>query len=253
MTGESWIALPAGIIISSAVSMIGIGGGVLWMPFFLIVLHLRPEAAVVTSLFIQMGGMGSASYAFFKQKRIDAKFGLFIILAAAPGIAAGAWVSGNLPAKSMEMILGILMMATAFLFVSSNEKYDSSGKTSTTIKSAFPYSGVIIPASFGSGLLSISMSEWLIPIMRSKLELRMSTAIATSIFVAFGTCSLGAIFHLALKAEPDIGVIGWALPGVITGGQIGPRILKRINERLLKEAFIFLLTLVGIHLIYHAY
>jgi hypothetical protein len=40
---------------------------------------------------------------------------------------------------------------------------------------------------------------------------------------------------------------------VIIGGQIGPRFSERINERMLKEVFIFLLTLIGIHLIYNSY
>ena len=45
----------------------------------------------------------------------------------------------------------------------------------------------------------------------------------------------------------------WAVPGVIIGGQIGPRISERVNDRILKEVFIFLLTLIGIHLIYNSY
>ena len=35
--------------------------------------------------------------------------------------------------------------------------------------------------------------------------------------------------------------------------QLGPRLAERINDRVLKEIFIFLLTLIGIHLIYNSY
>lgn len=34
---EIWLALPAGILISTVVSSVGIGGGILWMPFLLFV------------------------------------------------------------------------------------------------------------------------------------------------------------------------------------------------------------------------
>jgi len=61
------------------------------------------------------------------------------------------------------------------------------------------------------------------------------------------------VAHLLMGGRAEPAVILWALPGVILGGQIGPRITTRINERLLKEIFIFLLTLLGIHLIYNAY
>jgi len=43
------------------------------------------------------------------------------------------------------------------------------------------------------------------------------------------------------------------VPGVMIGGQIGPRIIRRINERILKEMFVFVLTLFGIHLIYNSF
>jgi uncharacterized protein len=56
---------------------------------------------------------------------------------------------------------------------------------------------------------------------------------------------------LGTSADPI--ALLWAVPGVIIGGQIGPRITEKINERMLKEVFIFLLTLIGIHLIYNSY
>ena len=104
-----------------------------------------------------------------------------------------------------------------------------------------------------SGMLSVSIGEWLVPLMRSRLNLRMRTAVATSIVMIFGTCVAGSIFHLAFGGVPDFWVFGWAVPGVIIGGQIGPKLMENINERLLKDIFVFLLTLISIHLIYSSY
>ncbi|MDM8551782.1 sulfite exporter TauE/SafE family protein [Desulfobacterales bacterium HSG2] len=250
---ENWIAFPTGILIASVVSSIGLGGGILWMPFFLIILKLGPEVAVLTSLLIQTAGMGSGAVAFLRQKRVDIRLAFFMLLIAAPGITAGAHLAKKINASQMEAILGILVMTTAFLFVSSNQKYDDMGEERVRIRKAYPYSYVVMLASVMSGMLSISMSEWLIPIMRSKLSLRMSSAIATCIFITFGTCVIGSSVHLITGGEADLSIVLWAVPGVIIGGQIGPRITTRINERLLKEVFIFLLTLVGIHLIYNSY
>jgi len=250
---ESWIAFPIGILIASVVSAIGLGGGILWMPFFLIILKLRPEIAVLTSLLIQTAGMGSGTAAFLRQKQVDIRLGLFLLSAAVPGIVAGAHIARKTDASQMEIILGILVMTTAFLFVSSNEKYDDMGKERVEVKKAYPYSWVIVLASVVSGMLSVSMSEWLIPMMRSKLSLRMGNAIATCIFITFGTCVIGSSVHLIMGGKANLPIVLWAVPGVIIGGQIGPRITRMINERLLREIFIFLLTLVGIHLIYNSW
>ena len=104
-----------------------------------------------------------------------------------------------------------------------------------------------------SGMLSISMGEWLVPLLRNRLALTMNVAVATSVATIFGTCVLGAGAHLLQGGRADVPALLWALPGVILGGQIGPRIAGRINDRVLKEIFIFLLTLIGIHLIYNSY
>jgi uncharacterized membrane protein YfcA len=250
---EYWYVLPVAMLISTAVSSIGIGGGVLWMPFFLIVLKLSPEVAVSTSLIIQSTGMGSASLTCVKQQRVDFKLMLYILAIAIPGVVGGSFLAGNLKSGTMQLVLGLLVMTTAFLFVSSEQKYTDLGKDRVDIKEAYRHAWITIPASIGSGMLSTSMSEWLIPIMRSKLSLKMSNAIGTSITVAFAVSCLGAITHFLMGSHAQAAVILWAVPGVMIGGQIGPRLTKKINERLLKEAFVFFLTLVGIHLVYNSY
>jgi len=250
---EYWYALPVGILISTLVSSVGIGGGVLWMPFFLLVLKLSPETAVLTSLVIQTAGMGSAGFTCAKQQRVDKKMAGFIVLISLPGVLVGSVLASRLQSEYMQLALGLLVMTTAFLFVSSEQKYADMGKESVDMKQAYRSSWITVPASIGSGMLSTSMSEWLIPIMRSKLSLKMSHAIGTSIVIAFGVSAIAAIIHLFLGATPEVGAVIWAVPGVLIGGQIGSRITAKINERLLKESFVFFLTLVGIHLVYNAY
>ncbi len=250
---DFWYVLPVAILISSAVSSVGIGGGVLLMPFFLIVLKLSPEIAVVTSLLIQTAGMGSASVTCVKQQRVDFRLAFLILATAVPGIVLGAFLAGYLKAGNIQMILGLLVMTTAFLFVSSEQKYHDIGKTKVDMRDAYRHGWIAFPASVASGMLSTSLSEWLIPIMRSKLSLSMSCAIGTSLFLAFCVSVIGVSSHLLMGGHANYMVTLWAIPGVLIGGQIGPRVTKKINERLLKEAFIFLLTLVGIHLVYNAY
>ena len=248
-----WPALPMGIIIAMISSIIGIGGGILWMPFLLLILKLNPEASVLTSLAIQTVGMGSGSWAYYRSKRVDLKLALLILLVTIPGIIAGAYLTRHISPAHIELTLGLLAMTTAFLFVSLNHKYDDEGSRYAEITKVKPYLMPLSLISIVSGFLSVSIGEWLIPIMHSKMNLRMSSAIATSITIIFGISLMGSIIHFALGGIPHWQTIAWAAPGVLIGGQIGPRIVEHINERMLKEIFIFLLTLVGIHLIYNSF
>lgn len=253
MTLDSWLALPAGILIASVVSTVGIGGGILWMPFLIIIFKLKPDTAVVTSLLIQSAGMGSGTAAFWQQRQIDFRLMLFLLAVTIPGIAIGALMTRMLSPVYLELILGVLTLSTAMIFVSANQRYDDTGQIRSDIRSARRYGWIFSFMAVASGMLSISIGEWLVPLMRSRLSMKMGIAIATSVATIFGVCVLGAIFHLSMGGRPDTPTLIWAVPGVIVGGQIGPRIAGNINDRLLKEIFVFLLTLIGIHLIYNSY
>lgn len=253
MSLDYWTAFPAGIVIASFASAIGIGGGILWMPFFLIVLKISPEKAVLSSLLIQTAGMGSSSFAFLKQKRVDVKLGIFLMGVTLPGVSAGAYIATRLKPSHLELILGLIAMTTAFLFVSSHQKYDDKGIDKAEIRKAYRYSWMISLLSMISGLLSVSIGEWLVPILKTRLSLTMSRAIATSIFVIFGTCIIGVSSHLLLGGKAELSAVIWGAMGVLIGGQIGPRIVQRIHDRILKEMFVFVLTLFGIHLIYNSF
>jgi hypothetical protein len=253
MTGLNPVAFPVGIIIASLVSAVGIGGGILWMPFFIILLKLPADTAVITSLLIQTAGMGSGAAACIQKKSADLPLAGFLLLLTLPGIAVGALLTRLLSSANLELVLGIFTLTTAFLFVSVNQKYADMGEDSVPVAQVRRCGWVVSILAVVSGMLSVSIGEWLVPLMRSRLKLRMHTAVGTSIVTIFGTCVAGSAFHgvLGTAAEPNI--LLWAVPGVIIGGQAGPRLAERINERILKEFFIFLLTLIGIHLIYNSY
>jgi uncharacterized membrane protein YfcA len=253
MIFDSWLALPTGILIAAVSSTVGIGGGILWMPFLIIILKLRPDTAVVTSLLIQTAGMGSGTVAFWLKRQIDVRLMLFLLAVTIPGITIGALLTRMLAPVYLELTLGLLTLSTAFIFVSASQRYGEEGKVRSNIKAARRFSFVFSTMAVASGMLSVSIGEWLVPLMRSKLSLKMSVAVATSIATIFGVCILGAILHVAMGGQADMAALSWAIPGVIVGGQIGPRIAERTNDRILKEIFIFLLTLIGIHLIYNSY
>jgi len=253
MNFAPWAALPVGILIATVVSAIGLGGGIFWMPFLIIVAGLEPGRAVATSLLIQSAGMGSSSLAYARRDCVKPGPTLIFLLVALPGLTVGAFFTQLLDPALTKLILGLLVMATALWFVAAGQTYGSEPSGRGDTAGAWRNSWVIAVMSVASGMLSISMGEWLVPVLRNKLDLKMSAAIGTSIAIIFGTCVAGTAAHYLLGGRADLALVFWAVPGVIIGGQIGPKIATKIDDRLLKEIFIFLLTLIGIHLIYNAY
>ena len=250
---DNWWSFPFGVLIAMISSTVGIGGGILWMPFLLILIGLGPGTAVLTSLMIQTVGMGSGTLAYWRQRQIDKRLAAFLLLLTLPGIALGAWLTQSVAPSNLELVLGLLTLFTALIFVSANQKYGDSGGDRVDMTRARRYGWAVSLMAVASGMLSVSIGEWVVPLMRNKMSLRMGVAVATSIATIFGVCLLATCFHIMGGARADWPIVAWAVPGVLIGGQLGPRLAERINDRVLKEIFIFLLTLIGIHLIYNSY
>lgn len=250
---HSWLALPAGICISTIVMLVGFGGGMLWMPFLLIVLNLQPASALSTSLLIQTFGTASGSLAYMMQRKTDNRLAALLLCIAAPGVALGAFLAHTVTLRHTELIIGLIALGTAFIFVSSNQRYTDEGRERVELGKICKHSWIAGVMAIVSGMLSINIGEWLVPIMRKKMFLKMSNSIATCILMTCGISLIGVIAHLLMGGRPDLSVSAWAVPGVFAGGQIGPILGRRIDERFLKEMFIFVLTLIGIHLLYNSY
>jgi len=56
--------------------------------------------------------------------------------------------------------------------------------------------------------------------------------------------------HIAIGDTFAANLVFWAIPGVLLGGQVGPRLAGRIPDQTLKEIFIFGLSLAGIHMMF---
>ena len=147
----------------------------------------------------------------------------------------------------------MICLATALLFVSSNHSYGEDGNERVELGNAFRHSWIAGVMAVMCGMLTINIGEWLVPVMQKKMRLKMSNSVATCVMITCGMSILGAGAHFLMNSRPNFSAILWAVPGVLIGGQIGPLVIAKIDERQLKEIFIFLLTLIGVHLVYRSY
>lgn len=244
----------AGVLISTTAMTIGIGGGILWTPLLILAYGLSPQEAITTSLLIQVIGMGSGSFAFLREKLVEKKLSLIFFVSALPGVVIGSYITVKLPQQPVQMALGMMALLLALLFVvvkePVKEEQNSYKYNQARVNRLLP-----IPGFFGfiMGFLSLGIGEWLIPAMRSRLHLEMKRCIATIIPMMFLLAIVASALHWSLMEESvQMNYFIWGGAGTLIGGQLGPRVTRYIDDRILKEAFIFLMTLIGIHLIFKA-
>ncbi len=254
---ENILLIPIGMVISTFASLIGIGGGLLWAPYFILFKGFDPQKAVMFSFLIQFVGMGSAAYSNIRQKFVLWKMVLSLLPVILLGVVAGAFLNQRVAnAETLKGILGAVSIMVSIFFASQTEKYDTGLIVRPAIKAPLWFKGQSLFFGSMSGFLSIGIGDFLIPVMRSKLKIPMRYAIGTNLFLNFFIAFMGAILHLIFTVHSftadmmQILVFSWV--GVALGGQLGPKLLTVIDDNRIKEMFIFAMLLIGIHLIYSA-
>ena len=242
----------SGVIIASTSMAIGIGSGILWAPLFIVGYGLTTAEAVSTSLLIQVVGLGSGSLSYFKLGLMQKKLSFLFYLVAVPGLVAGSVLTLSIPQQTVQMMLGVMSLLIALLFVAGREQKSEAGTFTFDFREIRFLLPTPVVFGFFMGFLSTGIGEWLIPSMRNRLNIEMTRCVATIVPMMFLLAVTASLLHWTQSANVQVAHFFWGGVGVAIGGQLGPRLSNIINERVLKETFIFLMTLVGIHLVFQS-
>jgi uncharacterized membrane protein YfcA len=247
-------------VISILLSMVGMGGGVFYVPMFLFFGYDFHSASTISLFLITITGF-SASIRFRKAKMVDWQLALVLETFTDLGAFAGGFTSLYFHTSVLKILLGILLIiAAGFTYKSGNKKKSNSG-----VKHGFGYWNrnfngysyslplfAIIPVTFLigylSGLLGIAGGVFKIPIMILWFGIPTKIAIATSALMVglTGLVGLGGhLFHTPLDINTAI-ILGIV---VFTGGQIGSRISVKLPEKTVKGTLTVILTLIGLFMI----
>ena len=243
-------------------TMIGIGGGIIFVPVFLLFFHFTPQQAVGTSLCAVFFNALSGSISYLRQRRVDIKAGWKFALATLPGAWFGAWLSQFFTSRILELTFAILLIALAvfiFLQVEPRQKDKSEEKNRRSLVDfrggVFRYSpkegiGIVISFLIGiiSSLLGIGGGIIHVPALIFLLGFPVHIATATSHFVLAISTFFGSVSHFYLGnilVVPAIIVAALAIPGAQLGGALSRRAKNKLITRLLAAA----LLLAGLRLL----
>lgn len=107
------------------------------------------------------------------------------------------------------------------------------------------------------GMISVGLAELQEYHLVARCKVPTPVAVATSVFVVVITVLFASIGHFYEFATGDnavmnqvMNIIIFTIPGVIIGGQIGPRLQKSLPEDKMKIGIAILFVLVGIFMLY---
>ena len=134
---EFWWLFPVFLLGATIVNTVGISGSALFVPFLIFIFPLfanplTPETLVKVGLISEAFGLSSSSVAFIQYGLVDRRLALALVGGSIPFVVAGALLSFVIPEPVFHALLGVALLAAAYLLFKTNLDHsggDDGGET----------------------------------------------------------------------------------------------------------------------------
>ncbi|GGE34927.1 UPF0721 transmembrane protein [Pullulanibacillus camelliae] len=279
------LLLIIGIIAGGYGTIVGAGGGFIFVPALLLIFHMNPAVASGSGLVIVLINSLSGVMGYAKQKKINYKTGLIIGISALPGSLLGVWLLQSFSSQYFFVVFATILVALGLFLFSKNSPFARKAKTKQPVREiatasasynqaasglegaeAISYQNTVapqpekntqlqdkwlIPLGFIMGILSSYLGiggGWLlVPILIYLFKVSTHNATATSIF-ALCLYSLVGVISQLFYSSIDWSTVIWGGIGVIAGSQLGVILSQRIPGKVIMQMLSILLVIIGVRM-----
>jgi uncharacterized membrane protein YfcA len=219
---SEFILFPIIFTASFVLTMVGLGGGLIFSPL-LVLLQYPVNEAVGASLFLNGIAALSAAINYYRQRMIDLPIGLPLLVSSTLSAPIGAYTTAKVDLRVFTALLAAVIMLAAIRMFFSKKMVSNQDAVSTSRKII---GGGIIGLLIGyiGGMLGIGGGVFIVPLLIYILNVPTKTAAATSIFIVVFSSFSGFLAHVTIAA-PDWKFILLAAVFSFAGGQLGSRLM----------------------------
>jgi hypothetical protein len=256
--------LGGGVIAGLFGSLLGLGGGILIVPFLTLVIGLPIQQAVGVSLVCVIVTSGAAAAVYLERRVANLRLGMVLELFTATGAVIGGAIAFLLDEHVLAGLFTALLVYTAVTMARRREAAPpeaAADASSASPASPAPRAGGFIARLSGPGyivtnlrvgtigavfagvmsaLLGIGGGLVKVPLMHLFMSVPLRVSTATSNLMVGITASTSAIVYL-LRGGIDPYVAGPTALGVFLGAAIGSRSSHRIQLGVLRLLFVVVL------------
>ncbi len=152
-----------GIIAGGYGTIVGAGGGFIFVPALLLILHMDPAVAAGSGLVIVLINSISGVIGYTKQKKINYKTGLTIGISALPGSLLGVWLLQVYSSQYFYIIFATILVALGMFLFSKNSPISLKSKQKKLARETAGEGADTHVSSVDETTPSLS-NTWLIPL-----------------------------------------------------------------------------------------
>jgi len=246
-------------LLAAVCAMLGVGGGIVYVPTLLLTGH-DMHWSVTASLATILAGSSSAASVYLLRKEADLPLALLLEPATMLMAFVGGMLSAHVPSPLLQGLLGSVVLGGSYAMWKKKRLLTSKDGTHrwgtwTRVRDDATYHvwlPAVLPAVAAAGLLSglvgVTGGFLKVPILVLLCGVPMHTAVATSTVMVVFTALGGLAGHVTQETVNWLVLIPLAI-AVILGGQLGSRLVKKVEGATLRLVFAGLLALVGLRIL----
>lgn len=225
----------------------GMSAAAVITPMLTTFLGIDPYIAVGIALASDVLASAVSAYTYGRNKNLDIKNGLVMMVAVLAFTVVGSWVSSLLPSATMggfsvfmTFILGIKFIVKPVMTTKEDMKAVSPKKR--VIQSLI--AGMAI--GFVCGFVGAGGGMMMLLILTSLLGYELKTAVGTSVFIMTFTALTGSVSHFAMGGSPDVLVMALCIVFTLVWARIAAVFANKATPKTLNRATGIVLVVLGI-------
>jgi len=232
---DLYLLLPIIFCASFVLTMVGLGGGLIFSPLF-VLLGFPISTAVSASLFLNGTAALSAAITYYRKKMVDVRTAIPLLISSTAAAPLGAMLTNIIPLQLFSGILAAVVLMAAARMIFSGKAVENPSPISVRYR-ILGGGGIGMAIGLMAGLLGIGGGVFIVPLLIYVLRMPTKTSAATSIFIVVFSSFSGFIAHISLAG------VDWKfiLPAAIfsfAGGRLGAKVMsERLKGKRIRQIF----------------
>ena len=224
------VCIVAGLGAGLGTGLAGLSAAAVVSPMLITFLHMPAYQAIGIALASDVLASGVSAWTYKKNKNIDIRHGVIMLISVLIFTLVGSFVSSLVPNGTMGGFSKVMTLFVGLKFIIRPIMTTKEVQANKSEKQKIQQSilcGVVI--GFICGFVGAGGGMMLLLVLTSVLGYELKTAVGTSVFIMTFTALTGAISHFYIGGAPDIPILIACVISTLVFAQIGAKWAKCEN------------------------
>ena len=225
----------------------GMSAAAVISPVLITFLDMNAYQAVGVALASDVLASAVSAWIYHRNKNLDVKNGLVMMLSVLCFTMVGSWVSSRVPNQTMGSFSVFMTLLLGVKFIVRPVMTTKAAMADVSPRKRFVQSvvyGVLV--GFICGFVGAGGGMMMLLILTSVLGYELKTAVGTSVFIMAFTAFTGSVSHFAIGGMPGLRVLALCVISTLLWARVAARLANRAGPRALNRATGVILVVLGV-------